>query len=102
MYGNVSYLRMAKLMPLEPQFRKKIDANWSFKILDMDRRLVAFQDMSEGKITSWKWDFGDGTTSTEQHPIHKYEKGERFIVTLYAEGPDGKSRRAKVWDVALK
>jgi len=102
MYGNASYLRMARLMPLEPQFRKKIDANWSFKILDMDRRLVTFQDLSEGKITSWKWDFGDGTTSTEQHPIHKYEKGGKFIVTLYIEGPDGKSRRAKVWDVALK
>ena len=68
----------------------------------MDRRLVAFQDLSEGKITAWKWDFGDGTISAEQHPIHKYEKGGRFIVTLYAEGPDGKSRRAKVLDVALK
>ena len=109
MYGNASELRTAKLMPLEPQFCKKIDAQWSFKILDMDRRLVAFQDMSNGKITSWKWDFGDGTTSSEQHPIHKYEKvsppsekANLYTVTLYIEGPDGKSKRAKVWDVALK
>jgi hypothetical protein len=102
MYGIATQLRMAKLMPLEPILRKKIDANWSFKILDMDRRLVAFQDMSEGKISSWKWDFGDGTTSDEQHPIHKYKTGGLYIVTLYVEGPDGKSRRAKVWDVAIK
>lgn len=102
MYGNATYLRKARPMPMEPQFRKKMEANWSFKILDMDRRLVAFQDISEGKITSWKWDFGDGTTSAEQHPIHTYVKGGRYIVTLYIEGPDGKSRRAKVWDVALK
>jgi hypothetical protein len=102
MYGNASQLRTFKLMPLEPMFRKKIDARWSFKVIDMERRLVAFQDLSEGKITSWKWDFGDGTNSTEQHPIHTYEKADKYIVTLYVEGPDGKSRRAKVWDVALK
>jgi len=102
MYGNASYLRTFKLMPQEPGLMKKIDANWSFKIIDMDRRLVAFQDESSGLITSWTWDFGDGTTSTEQHPVHAYAKSGRYIVTLNIEGPDGKSRRAKVWDVAVK
>lgn len=102
MYGNANYLKSFRLMPLEPQFRKKIDANWSFKILDMDRRLVAFQDESTGNISSWKWEFGDGTTSTEQHPLHTYARSGRYIVTLSIEGPDGKSRRAKVWDVAVK
>jgi hypothetical protein len=102
MYGNASYLRTFRLMPLEDQFLKKIDALWSFKVIDMDRRLVAFQDESIGKITSWKWDFGDGTSSTEQHPQHAYSRSGRYIVTLYIEGPDGNSRRAKVWDVAVK
>ena len=102
MYGNASQLRTFRLMPLEPQFLKKIDAQWSFRIIDMDRRQVAFQDQSTGKITLWKWDFGDGTTSSEQHPSHTYAKSGRYIVTLYIEGPDGKSRRAKVWDVAVK
>ena len=102
MYGNASQLRSFRLMPPEPQFLKKIDARWSFKVVDMDRRLVAFQDESIGKITSWKWEFGDGTSSTEQHPQHAYARSGRFIVTLYIEGPDGKSRRAKVWDVAVK
>jgi hypothetical protein len=102
MYGNASQLRTFQLMPLEPGLRKIIEAQWSFKVLDMDRRLVAFQDESTGKITSWKWDFGDGTTSTEQHPIHAYARSGRFIVTLFIEGPEGKSRRAKVWDVAVK
>jgi hypothetical protein len=102
MYGNASQLRTFKLMPLEEQFRKKIDALWSFKIIDMDLRLVAFQDQSIGKITSWKWEFGDGTTSSDQHPVHAYTKPGRYIVTLNIEGPDGKSRRAKVWDVAVR
>ena len=102
MYGNASFLRTFRLMPPEARFVKKIDAQWSFKIIDMDRRLVAFQDESVGKITSWKWDFGDGIFSTEQHPQHVYAKSGRYIVTLNIEGPDGKSRRAKVWDVAVK
>jgi hypothetical protein len=102
MYGNASYLKDFRLMPLEKELQKKIDANWSFTVLDMDRRLVAFQDESVGRISSWKWEFGDGTTSEEQHPIHAYARSGRYIVTLHIEGPDGKSRRAKVWDVAVK
>ncbi len=102
MYGNASELVAFRLMPLEPRFRKKLEAQWSFKVVDMGRRLVAFQDLSEGKITSWKWEFGDGATSTEQHPIHAYQSPGRYVVTLWVEGPEGKSRRSKVWDVAVR
>jgi hypothetical protein len=102
MYGKADELVAFRLMPLEPQFQKAIDANWSFKILDMNRRLVAFEDQSVGKITSWKWDFGDGTSSTEQHPIHAYQKAGQFVVVLNIEGPAGSSRRSKIWDVVLK
>jgi hypothetical protein len=102
MYGNSTYLREFKLMPLEPQFRKAIDAQWSFKIVDMKRRLVSFQDESEGTITSWKWDFGDGTTSAEQFPIHQYQKAGEYVVVLDVEGPAGKSRLSRVWDVTVR
>lgn len=40
-------------MPLEGNFRKAIDAKYSFTVLDMDRRLVAFSDQSTGKIEKW-------------------------------------------------
>lgn len=102
MYGNASYLLPFRLMPLEPQFKKQLDANWSFKVLDMERRTVAFKDESVGKIISWKWDFGDGTTSDEQHPVHRYQLPDHYVVTLWVAGPDGKAKRTKVWDVAVK
>ncbi len=102
MYGQASYLLPFRLMPLEDQFKKPIEAQWSFKVIDMQRRLVAFTDKSEGKITSWKWDFGDGTTSIEQHPLHTYTKPDHYIVTLFVEGVNGTSKRTKVWDVAVK
>jgi hypothetical protein len=102
MYGISTYLREFRLMPLEPQFRKAIDAKWSFKVLDMNRRLVAFQDESVGKITSWKWNFGDNTDSTDQHPIHQYKNAGEYVVVLTVEGPAGKSRMSKIWDVTLR
>lgn len=101
MYGQASEQRLFTLMPLEPRFKKPIDAQWSFSVLDMASRTVAFRDESEGKITSWDWDFGDGTRSNQQHPIHQYQKPDKYVVTLYVKGPDGTSRRCKVWDVAV-
>jgi hypothetical protein len=89
-------------MPLEAQFLKKIEVRWTWKVLDMDRRLLAFKDLFAGKITSWKWDFGGGQSSTEQHPLHAFAKPSNCVVVLDVEGPDGKSRRSKVWDVQLR
>lgn len=102
MYGDASHLVAFKLMPLEAEHVKKIDAKWSFKITDEKARTVAFHDDSIGKVTSWKWDFGDGTTSTEQHPIHTYAQTGQYVVVLSVEGPEGKSKRSKVWDVTLR
>jgi hypothetical protein len=101
MYGKADELVNFRLMPLEPQFQK-YEANWSFTIVNMDRRVVAFNDESTGKPTSWKWNFGDGAESTEQNPVHQYTKGGDFIVVLEIDGPQGKSRREKIWDVDLR
>jgi hypothetical protein len=101
MYGNASFLCEFRLMPLEPQFRKAIDAEWSFTVVDMDRRLIAFKDLSVG-ATSWKWDFGDGTSSTDEFPVHLYQTGGRYTVILDIAGPAGTSRLSKVWGVNVK
>jgi len=103
MYGDASDLVKFRLMPIEKSLRKPIEAQWTFKIIDMDRRLVSFKDQSYGEITSWRWDFGDGTTSNEQNPVHEYKSpGLQYVVVLYIEGPAGKTHFSKVWDVAIK
>jgi hypothetical protein len=90
------------MLPLEEKYLKSFEAKWSFIVTDMRKRQVTFKDESRGKITKWVWDFGDGTTSTEQNPIHQYKEPGKYIVTLNIEGPAGKSRMANVWDVAVK
>jgi hypothetical protein len=79
-----------------------LEAQWSWKVVDMDRRLVAFKDESVGKVTSREWTFGDGATSTEQNPIHQFDKPGSYVTILDVTGPDGSSRRSKVWDVQLR
>lgn len=101
MYGKADELVAFRLMPLEPQFRK-FEANWTFQVIDDSRRVVAFHDETSGAVTSWKWDFGDGASSTEQNPIHQYREGKDYTVVLEVEGPGGKSRREKIWDVAVR
>ena len=50
---------------------------------------VAFTDQSLGNPTSWQWDFGDGATSSEQHPIHTYRAPGHYPVSLTVTGPGG-------------
>jgi len=102
MYGDASLLRDFKLMPLEAKFVNPFAAKWTFKVVDMSQRLVAFQDESTGQITSWHWDFGDGATSTEQNPQHMYKAPGNYIVILDIAGPAGTSRFSRVWDVTVK
>ena len=102
MFGQASELCAFRLMPLEPSLRPTLAAQWSWQVLDMDRRVVAFRDQSIGEITAWNWDFGDGTHDTEQHPQHRYAKPGNYVVILDVSGPAGHSQRSKVWDIQLR
>lgn len=50
---------------------------------------VVFVNTSTGDYTTSSWDFGDGGTSTEEHPIHTYTLPDVYTVTLTADGPGG-------------
>jgi PKD repeat protein len=43
---------------------------------------ITFNDRSSGNITSWLWNFGDGTSSTQQNPVKRYTSGGNYPVTL--------------------
>ncbi|MEN9521625.1 MAG: hypothetical protein RL065_2 [Bacteroidota bacterium] len=42
----------------------------------------SFVNQSSGTPSSFFWSFGDGQTSTTQHPIHSYTSNGYFLVTL--------------------
>jgi PKD repeat protein len=59
-----------------------------------------FTDMTTGNPTRWKWDFGDGTTSSEKNPTHTYtttggSSTNSFTVTLTALNSYGEDTATK-------
>jgi PKD repeat protein len=56
---------------------------------------VNFTDQSTGQITSWSWDFGDGSISTEQNPSHTYTDDGSYTVSLAVTGPGGSDTETK-------
>ena len=51
--------------------------------------MVAFDEVSEGRVTDWLWDFGDGATSTRQSPAHAFTEPGFYAVTLRAANSVG-------------
>jgi PKD repeat protein len=54
---------------------------------------VQFTDRSTGTPTSWKWTFGDGTTSTKQNPVHKYSKAGKYTINLTVKNVAGSNTK---------
>ena len=48
-----------------------------------------FADLSSNSPTEWDWNFGDGGTSTEQHPVYQYNAEGTYTVTLTAASAAG-------------
>lgn len=62
---------------------------------------IQFWDYSEGNPIAWHWNFGDGTSSTEQYPAHQYEEEGEYSVTLQINSEDCQSEIEMdvfVWD----
>ena len=103
MVKDATYLCAFELMPMEKGLMGLVKAEWSFEVIDMENKLVSFRDESQGNVIKWEWDFGDGNYSNKQHPIYQFtEKGVHKVVTLTVEGPDGKSKRTRYWEVMIR
>jgi len=57
---------------------------------------IQFTDRSydpDGSITSWRWEFGDGSTSTLSNPSHSYSRPGTYTVWLYVTDNGGAAAR---------
>ncbi len=57
---------------------------------------INFTDNSFGSPTTWSWDFGDGTTSTEQNPSHIYTVQGIYNVSLTVSDGNQQSTKTRV------
>ena len=49
---------------------------------------IQFTDTSVNAV-DWAWDFGDGTTSSAQSPLHTFAVSAPYTITLTVTSPDG-------------
>lgn len=54
---------------------------------------VRFRDTSTNRPTRWLWDFGDGDTTTMQHPVHVFRTAGEYRVSLQCENGAGTSSK---------
>jgi gliding motility-associated-like protein len=70
---------------LIPEFNYEVDLGGGSVLENAEVQIqepVQFLDVSSGKIIIWNWDFGDGTSSSEQNPTHEYQSKGIYTVTL--------------------
>ncbi|TKB99007.1 PKD domain-containing protein [Pedobacter cryophilus] len=60
-------------------------ANFLIEDLSCSQQPIKFTDQSDlaqSTAMSYLWDFGDGTTSAEQNPVHAYSTSGNYVVSL--------------------
>jgi gliding motility-associated-like protein len=67
-------------------FRNRPDAKFTVSpqaaCQGSDHNFVDKSTTSNGSITGWKWDFGDGNTSTVRNPVKQYSAAATYTVKL--------------------
>ncbi|RME50093.1 MAG: PKD domain-containing protein, partial [Deltaproteobacteria bacterium] len=63
---------------------------------------VTFTNRSTGSITAFLWSFGDGSTSTEENPTHRYDHAGTFTVSLTVTGPGGSDIEQKTGYIIVR
>ncbi|WP_246589144.1 PKD domain-containing protein [Methanofollis formosanus] len=53
---------------------------------------IQFTDVTEGDVRAQAWDFGDGTSSLEPAPVHRYDETGNYTVTFTVVGSGGASK----------
>ena len=50
---------------------------------------IQFVDSTSNAPNTWSWSFGDGGTSTTQHPFHNYAASGTYTVNMWVSSPNG-------------
>lgn len=61
----------------------------------IEAKQVAFSALTHS-AASWNWDFGDGSSSTEQNPVHIYDVGGYYVAKLTAVDAGGSTIEKEV------
>jgi len=84
-------------------FGKSPKASFSWKVQSPAYNgIISFIDQSKNEPTFWRWDFGDGQSSSERNPVHSYKKSGVYKVSLIVSNQFGVSKTTKFIFVLVK
>jgi PKD repeat protein len=86
MAALIGVILLAGCMLFQPEDVVDFDAT---PVSGVKPHLVDFAPIVEGPAVAYRWDFGDGETSTEATPAHIYRVGGTFTVSLSVQFADG-------------
>lgn len=78
----------------------EVISGFTFTIDQTDFKKVSFTNASQN-FSELSWDFGDGSTSTEENPVHTYASIGEYTVTLTATHKNGKDTDVSSQKVTL-
>ncbi|HAN76640.1 MAG TPA: hypothetical protein DCQ31_02110, partial [Bacteroidales bacterium] len=68
----------------------------------IDAGTVVFYDNSEGKLTDFKWDMGDGKTYFDRNVVHQFTKNGMYTVTLQVYDAESGCQSAVSENIEIK
>lgn len=72
-----------KLKDLELRFLSPKASFRAFPRVVQPGKSIRFQNMSEGDVIRYFWDFGDGTQKLDKNPVHSYSSEGIYTVKLH-------------------
>jgi len=76
-----------------------VDCQADFGYYQTGGATVQFEDYSFPEPETWAWDFGDGTTSDEQNPVHQYTEDGVYPVSLTITVDETGCTSTTTWEV---
>ena len=74
----------------EPEPNKPPSASFTHSCIGLECDFTFSGNDSDGNVVSWDWSFGDsGAGSSVQNPVHLYDAGGTYTVTLQVTDNDG-------------
>ena len=102
MFGLASDLPLFRLMPVEPGLLPRIEARWSWKVVDMGQPPGRVPRRQRGPRDGVALGFRRRAELERAAPDPPVREARQFRDHPRRGRPDGKSRRSKVWDVQLR